>query len=925
MSTPLRVLILEDRPADAKLMLHELRRAGYDVDWQRVETESDYISHLDPQLDVILADGVVPGFDASHALKLLEDRDLHIPLIVVTGSLSEEKAVELMRLGAADYLLKDRLTRLGHAVKQTLHKRQLFHAKHKAEEDRNHFFVLALDLLCVAGFDGYFKDLNPAWETTLGWSIEELRSRPFRDLLHPDDHAASLANAHLFATPGDGKTTFENRFRCKDGSYRWLFWNAAAVPSQGLVYAIARDITEQKRASEAMLERMRLADLSADIGQALTRNDHLAVMLRLCAQSMIRHLDVAFSGIWTFAPSQRSLELRAQAGMNARQQALLSQVPTDRFLIGRIAREKVPFRTNDLHRENHTTLEECAGRTGLCAFAGYPLMVENRLVGVFAFASNQPITQTAFDAVAATANQIAVGIERRRNEDSLRESQARLAAIVNTAMDAIISVNAEQRIILFNPAAEQIFGVASEEILGQPLVQFIPPESRGWHPEHVRYFAQTGESHQGMTSPRGVYGQRANGEKFPLEATISHSTVAGQKVFTVILRDITEQQRLEEQYRQAQKMEAVGRLAGGIAHDFNNLLTVILGYSEIAAKNLDATNPMANMVNEIMKAAERAELLTRRLLAFSRKQILRPDVLDLNALLADTRTMLGRLIGEDVDISLTPGHDLWPVRADRGQLEQVVMNLAINARDAMPGGGKISIETSNVTLGEEYVAAHPDTRAGQYIVLSVSDTGCGMDAATKARIFEPFFTTKEPERGTGLGLATVYGIVKQSGGHIEVLSELRLGATFRIFLPREQHGQLSHKSSAALDKTPSGTETVLLAEDEDAVRALTRLALQRKGYSVLEARNGEEALSTAGRYSGPIHLLVTDLVMPKLGGRQLAEHLSQTHPAMKVLYVSGYMDDANIRQGLMTSSTAFLQKPFSPEMLAQKVRDVLDS
>lgn len=629
MNTPLRVLILEDRPADAKLMLHELRRAGYDVDWRRVDTERDYLDHLDPNLDVILADGVVPGFDASHALQLLQARDLHIPLIVVTGSLSEEKAVELMRLGAADYLLKDRLTRLGQAVGQTLYKRQLFHAKHQAEEDRNHFFVLALDLLCVAGFDGYFKDLNPAWETTLGWTIEELRARPFREWLHPDDHAASLANANLLAAPGEAKTTFENRFRCRDGSYRSLLWNAAAVPSQGLIYAIARDVTDQKR--------------------------------------------------------------------------------------------------------------------------------------------------------------------------------------------------------------------------------------------------------------------------------------------------------LEEQYRQSQKMEAIGRLAGGVAHDFNNLLTVILGYSEIAARTLYSADPMFTMIQEIKKAAERAELLTRRLLAFSRKQILQPDILDLNALLADTRTMLGRLIGEDVEFSLNPGRDLWPIKADRGQLEQVVMNLAINARDAMPSGGQLTIETANVILDEKYLANNPDARPGEHVMLSVRDTGCGMDAATKARIFEPFFTTKGPDRGTGLGLATVYGIVKQSGGHVEVLSQPNEGATFKIYLPRAQQGLLSSKSQTALDKSPSGDETVLLVEDEDAVRSLTRLALQRKGYRVLEARHGEEALMIAKEHKGPIDLLLTDLVMPRLGGRQLAEQLLQTHPRLKVLYVSGYMDDAIIRQGLMTASTAFLQKPFSPEALAHKVREVLDS
>jgi two-component system, cell cycle sensor histidine kinase and response regulator CckA len=628
MTVPLRVLILEDRPADAKLMLRELRRTGYDVDWQRVETEADYLSHLDPDIDVILADGVVPGFDASHALQLLQDRGLNIPLIVITGSLSEERAVELMRLGAADYLLKDRLTRLGQAVTQTLHKRQLSAAKHQAEEDRKHFFSLALDLLCVAGFDGYFRDLNPAWETTLGWTVEELCARPHQEFLHPEDREASLANAKMLAPSSETKTSFVNRFRCKDGSYRRLFWNAAAVPSQGLIYAIARDITDQ--------------------------------------------------------------------------------------------------------------------------------------------------------------------------------------------------------------------------------------------------------------------------------------------------------QRLEEQYRQAQKMEAVGRLAGGIAHDFNNLLTVILGYCELTFGSLYSEDPLRGMIQEIKKAAERAELLTRRLLAFSRKQILQPDVLDLNALLADTRTMLGRLIGEDVEIVFALAPDLWRVKADRGQLEQVVMNLAINARDAMPTGGKLRIETANVTLDEMYISSYSDAHLGDHVVLSVTDTGCGMDAAIQARIFEPFFTTKGPEHGTGLGLATVYGIVKQSGGHIEVHSQPDCGATFKIYLPRESGAPLFRKSLSTPDDSKGGSETVLIAEDEDAVRVLTRLALQREGYHVLEARHGREALDMAEQYDGVIHLLLTDLVMPNLSGRQLAEHLQNVRPGIKVLYVSGYMDDAIIRHGLLTANTSFLQKPFSPDVLAQKVREVLD-
>jgi two-component system, cell cycle sensor histidine kinase and response regulator CckA len=291
---------------------------------------------------------------------------------------------------------------------------------------------------------------------------------------------------------------------------------------------------------------------------------------------------------------------------------------------------------------------------------------------------------------------------------------------------------------------------------------------------------------------------------------------------------------------------------------------------------------------------------------------------------ADTRTMLGRLIGEDVDLVFDLAPDLWRVKADRGQLEQVVMNLAINSRDAMPTGGKLRIETANVSLDEKYVSVYPDAHLGDHVVLSVTDTGCGMDAAVQARIFEPFFTTKGPEHGTGLGLATVYGIVKQSGGHIEVHSQPNCGAMFKIYLPRERGTPLSRKSLSAPEDSKGGSETVLIAEDEDAVRVLTRLALQREGYHVLEARHGQEALDMAEQYDGVIQLLLTDLVMPHLSGRQLAEHLQKVRPGIKVLYVSGYMDDAIIRHGLLMANTSFLQKPFSPDVLAQKVREVLD-
>jgi nitrogen-specific signal transduction histidine kinase/CheY-like chemotaxis protein len=389
--------------------------------------------------------------------------------------------------------------------------------------------------------------------------------------------------------------------------------------------------------------------------------------------------------------------------------------------------------------------------------------------------------------------------------------------------------------------------------------------------------------------------------------------------------DITQRKRLEEQFHQSQKMEAVGRLAGGVAHDFNNLLTVIIGYSDIVRAALPKADPLHISLEQIQKAGERAALLTRQLLVFSRKQILRPVTTDLNALLADMEKMLVRLIGEDIDLRVTAGAPLWQVRVDPSQLEQVLMNLVVNARDAMPRGGKLTIETANVVLGDSVADYRPGIPSRDYVLLAVSDTGCGMDQAVQGRIFEPFFTTKGPEQGTGLGLATVYGIVQQSGGRIAVYSEVGIGTAFKIYLPRDPAGNVPDLPPASPPRPDCGSETVLLVEDDAQVRSLGRLVLGSHGYSVIEAHDGAEALRLCAQHAGIIHLMVSDVVMPEMSGRQLAERLQALRPTLRVLFLSGYTDDAVVHHGVLGRGAAFLQKPFAPEALAHKVRAMLDS
>jgi two-component system, cell cycle sensor histidine kinase and response regulator CckA len=513
--------------------------------------------------------------------------------------------------------------------------------------------------------------------------------------------------------------------------------------------------------------------------------------------------------------------------------------------------------------------------------------------------------------------------ERQRGAEAQRQSEMRFRAMFNQTFEFVGVLDTDGAILDINRPALEFRDLTLAEVIGMPFWESawfdISPLLREQAQQAV-VAAAAGNLVRQEVVVNDKQGTKRTFD-FSLKPVVNH---AGQiELLIAEARDITEQKRLEEQFRQAQKMEAVGKLAGGIAHDFNNLLTIIMGYSDALQDSLRVGDPLCELVDQIYQAGERAAVLTRQLLAFSRKQVLVPVVLNLNTVVANMQSMLGRLIGEDIDLAYFPSAELWHVRIDPGQVEQVIMNLVVNARDAMPQGGKLTIETANVELDETYTATHPDARAGKHVVLAISDTGCGMDAATMAQIFEPFFSTKG-ESGTGLGLATVYGIVKQSGGHVGVHSEPGSGTSFKVFLPRDSDGTADTSPMNELQVNQNGTETILLVEDEDGVRSLARVTLLRHGYKVLEARNGGEALLLCEQHPDSIHLLATDVVMPNMSGRELAERLLIVRPSMKVLYMSGYMDDAIVRHGLVHANVPFLQKPYTPSVLASKVREVLD-
>ena len=524
------------------------------------------------------------------------------------------------------------------------------------------------------------------------------------------------------------------------------------------------------------------------------------------------------------------------------------------------------------------------------------------------------------DRLARLGPAVRAALDRKRMKQQLDEREEYFRSLIEQAMDIIAVLDAEGTLRYASPSVLPLLGYAPEDLVGLSIFALVHPDDVD---ATLRVFSE------GVATGRG--GRFLELRLRHKDGTFRHLEAIGRyllddplvKGVVINARDVTERRTLERQFLQAQKMEAVGRLAGGVAHDFNNLLTAILGYADLLLDGLPALSPLRPDLEEIRKAANRAGALTRQLLAFSRKQVLEMRVLDLNELVADMDKMLRRLLGEDVDVLTRLDPTLGAIRADAGQLEQVIVNLAVNARDAMPHGGRLTIETRNTELDDSYVREHVPVQPGRYVMLAVSDTGTGMSAETMSHVFEPFFTTKEPGKGTGLGLATVYGIVKQSGGYAWCYSERGEGSTFKAYLPRVDAPVEQFPARVAVARTV-GSETILLVEDEVGLRALTRRLLERHGYTVLEAGTADAALALARAHVGPIQLLLADVVLPGASGPTLAGELLSRRADLKVLFMSGYTEDAIVHRGVLAPNTAFINKPFSGDNLAAKVREVLD-
>jgi two-component system cell cycle sensor histidine kinase/response regulator CckA len=759
--------------------------------------------------------------------------------------------------------------------------------------------------------------LNGEFTRIFGFGPAEAMGQRIDSLIVPPDRSAETRWISELLVKGQ-KVVLETKRQRKDGTLLDVFISTAPIVIDGKQVAMCvlyRDISEQKRA-EAL--NSALYRITQETSSAVDLQQFYAAVHGIVGELMYaRNFYTAVYDPLTqllsfpyFEDEQDPRPVPKKLGKGLTEYVLRSGEP---LLC-------TPEVFDSLVKQGEAELIGAPSVDWL----GVPLKAGNSTFGVLvaqSYASNVRFGEREKEILTFVSQQLASAIEHKRNEEALRRSEARYRSLVQSAVYGIYRSSLEGRFFDVNPALIAMLGYDSaEEVLSlDPKSDvFLDPSEQS----RVMGEFQRG----GRLDNVEVRWKRKEGSAITvrLSGRVVNSPEETAEVVEIIAEDITERRVLENQFRQAQKMEAVGRLAGGVAHDFNNLLMVISGYAEVLLEHTRKGNPLYPKIEAIHQATDRATTLTRQLLAFSRKQLLELKVVDLNVIVVDMERLLRPLIGENIELHTQLAPDLGRTRADAGQIEQVIMNLVVNSKDAMPNGGKIIIESANAKLNyEDLRREYTYIQPGLYAALSVTDNGEGMDKETQMRIFEPFFTTKEKGKGTGLGLSTVYGIIKQSGGYVLVESEPRHGTTFRIYLPRVEDALEPVGPMRISPSQRGGSETVLLVEDEQSVRQLVRETLESKGYKVLEADDGEAALQIVSSYSGKIDMLITDVVMPGMSGRELSARLCELYPQTKVLYLSGYTEDAIVHEGVLDSGTAFLQKPFTLQTLSRKVREVL--
>jgi len=774
----------------------------------------------------------------------------------------------------------------------------------------------ARELLTILSADGMVLHASAGSTRALGLRPDEVVGRTFSDFVHPDDLKETRNRFQGVASLANETRKGRCRLRGKAGEWRWFeatFSSCLKNPSIDGIVASFLDVTALHRMES---ERQ----VISEVVHALNQTANLDQLLDGIHQALkkVMYADNCFVALHD--PNKDTFYFPFFVDQ-------LDMAPPPQK-VGRSCTAFV-FRTGSAMLIPQSEFDRLAeqGEVELVgspspAWLGVPLKTPRATIGVLVVQHYQ--NESAYDMrdlefLDSVGGHIALAIERRRSEEALRKSESVFRLLFShNPLPTWVMDDETLQFIQVNEAAVRQYGFASEEFGRMTIFDIRAEEKSASLEVHPRKDGSAGH-HQGVCKHR-----KKDGKVFEVELISHQFDYAGRRVRLVVAQDISERHILEQQLRQAQKMEAVGRLAGGVAHDFNNLLMVIKGHTELLINAVPVADRMSRKIMQIDRAADRATALTKQLLAFSRMQVLQPRVMNLNGVVDDMGKLLPRLIGEDIDLGIRTAPDLGAIRADASQMEQIIMNLAVNARDAMPAGGRLIIETSNAELDRTYNSTHPIVKPGRYVLLAVSDTGSGMDAETQAHIFEPFFTTKEPGKGTGLGLATVYGVVKQSGGFIWVYSEVGKGTSFKIYLPRVDQPEDKGTVPLPLAEVPRGTETILLAEDEQDVREVAREFLESGGYTVIEAHNGAEALRLAAEHKATIDLLVTDMVMPGMTGKELAGRLQHQHSGIGVIYMSGYSEQTAAETTQADGNMLLLTKPFSRGSILRTVREALN-
>jgi PAS domain S-box-containing protein len=999
----IKILLIEDNPADVRLIREMLTDGGLKFSLESAGSLSEGLELIsDKGVDIILLDLGLP--DSSGFDTFLEMRT-HVnstPIVILSGQDDEDLALKSVTANAQDYLVKGEISArtITQSVRYAI-ERKLAEEELKESEGRfRSFFDLAADLACIADIEGYFREVNESWEKVLGYSRQELKGKPFLEFVHPDDRDRTLKVINEKLEHGETVFSFENRYLRKDGGVIWLAWTSRPIPETGLTYAVARDITQQKRAEAEREQYYNFFQSSTDLmviadpnGAFLKTNPACTQILGYSEQELVAKPFVEF-----VHPEDKQVTLDEMA----RQQKIGSSFNfenryvckdgsirwlswraiynKDEGLTYATARDTTELKqTEEALRESEErlriTLEETqigvmdwdlindiwyasptyytmlgyepeAGPADRSVWMdrGHPAdrgevaeQIRNVLIGIKSEYQYEARIRHAdgsyrwqsvlghtieWDKDGKPARLIGVRIdveEHKQAELALAESETKLRAIFEQSRDAI-GVSKAGILLMVNPAYVKLFGYETEtELVGSSVLKLTAPEER----EKVAANVQRREVGKGASQIYETRGLRKDGSEFDLEVGVSTYDLDNETYTLVMLRDISEHKILEESLRHAQKMESVGRLAGGVAHDFNNFLTAVEGYIDLALLELPDGGSERKHLLEARHSAERAANLTRQLLLFSRREPLKLRTVNLNITVSGLLKMLERLMGEQYAIAVSLNDALPPAKADSGQIEQVLMNLMVNARDAMDGGGEILIGTEKVQVDESYVQSHVGTHAGDFVRLYVKDQGSGMDANTLSHVFDPFFSTKGAGTGTGLGLSVAYGIMAQHGGWIDVESMPGVGSTFSIYLPAlPLKGVDAEAKAVPTDRLRGQGEKILLVEDEEMVRTLAEKILRGHEYTVFSAASAEEALELFEEENGDFRLVFSDVILPGMDGIALIDRLIEREPKLCVMLASGFAEGSAFKT-IRDKGYPLLEKPYARTELLDQVQAVL--